>query len=194
LALSIPNKKDNAFIALLTSGANPNAFLGLSNDSTPLLCSIENQENCEVFYFENLLTHGADPNLSPIDTLRGSDNRYPIMRVISYNADNGEDCLNMVRLLVEHGADMKVCMQSEITEICEGVLTECLRFKSMQMLRYFVIEKRIDIPQIVAASWDKKYNLKEYLLTDKFKFESPGQQDYRKIRDEIIQFLDSKGQ
>ncbi|MEC4050936.1 hypothetical protein OX284_015980 [Flavobacterium sp. SUN046] len=204
LALAIYNNKPNTFIELLKIGANPNIILGEDNDTSPLICAINTIEECNVFYVENLLKYGANPNMQIMNPKKGYSfrNSFPLIR--SINRD--KRCLNMIKLLVDNGADINCCYKQDFLNYCEGVIDECLMFQNMAALKYFVIEKNIKIPDsIFIYATNKKnervYNLldilrsKEFALDDfedeqlkmKFNFEKR-----RKDRDEIIEFLKKK--
>ncbi|MEC4050939.1 hypothetical protein OX284_015995 [Flavobacterium sp. SUN046] len=204
LALAIYNNKPNTFIELLKIGANPNIILGEDNDSSPLICTIESTYDCNLFFVENLLKYGANPNMQIMNPKKRYlfNNSFPLIK--SINRD--ERCLNMIKLLVDNGADINCCYKQDYRNDCQGVIDECLLFKNMAALKYFVIEKNIKIPDsiFIYATNEKNervYNLldilrsKEFALDDfedeqlkmKFNFEK-----HRKDRDEIIEFLKKK--
>lgn len=205
LALSIQNDKRNAFIELLNSGANSNELLGFPADATPFIYSIQNVENCNLFYVENMLKHGANPNLEIKNPNPDYyfENSFPLLVAIGKNDNNAKDCINLVSLLVENGADIKCCFKQPFSNICEGVIAKSLTMNSMETLKYFVIEKKIAIPDTVIIigeldkSTQKVYGLKEILNSEDYKysdFENElGNHDrsrLRKTRDEIIEFLE----
>ncbi|MEO7171662.1 hypothetical protein [Flavobacterium sp.] len=204
LALSIQNHKRKAFLALLNAGANSNELLGNPQDATPFIYAIWNVDNCDLFYVENMLKHGANPNLEIKNPKPGYyfQNTFPLLVAIGLNDNNGNDCLNLIRLLVENGADINVCFKQPESDLCEGVIAESLTANSMETLKYFVVEKKITIPDTVTIyggidkSTQEVYGLKEVLSSEKFEykdFESDGikydRSKQRKIRDEILEYL-----
>jgi ankyrin repeat protein len=210
LTLAIVNRKQEACVELLKAKADPNVLLGSNEDSTPLTEAILHQENCDLFYIESLLKHGANPNLEIIskDEKHFFFNSYPLIVAIGQNDKNGEECLNIIKLLVEYGANINCCNPRPMDEgICEGVIDECLTISSMENLRYFVIEKKIKIPKIVYIrgginkATQQEYSLTEILNTEDYQFEDfedetgkVNRSKSRKIRNEILEYLKNTGQ
>ncbi len=180
LTLSIVNKRQNAFVALLKGGANPNGLVGEFKDSSPLICAIEHQDNCDTYYIENLLKYKANPNMEIKNPNNGYyfGNSFPLIVAVSQNAHNGESCLSIVKILVDKGADINCCVPDPDSELCEGVISECLTNSSIDILKYFVVDKNINIPDKVYArgEGDKKtmrvYSLSEALDLEDFKFDN----------------------
>ncbi|MES2410098.1 MAG: hypothetical protein V4535_01505 [Bacteroidota bacterium] len=204
LELAIQNHKRNAFLELLKSGASPNELLGNPQDATPFIDAIWDVENCDLFYVENMLMHGANPNLEIKNPKPGYyfQNRFPLLVAIGINDGNGNDCLPLIRLLVDNGANINYCYKQSFSDICEGVITESLRSSSMETLKYFVVEKKIAIPDTVIIygeinkSTQQAYELKEALNSKDYKYEDfedeLGKHDrsqLRKTRDEILEYL-----
>lgn len=214
LALSIHNDKKNAFLALLKAGANPNLLLGNPANATPLIYGIENTmslervSNCDLFYVKSMLQFGADPNLEiknpqPEYTFYNS---FPLLVAIHANTARVNECLDLIKLLVDSGADINCCYRQPDSEICEGVLAVALSGNSMEILKYFVIEKKIAIPDTVSIiggldkSTQEAFSLREILTSKYYKYEDfeseTGKHDrsqMRKTRDEILEYLDKVG-
>ncbi|MEC4050937.1 hypothetical protein OX284_015985 [Flavobacterium sp. SUN046] len=204
LALAIYNNKPNTFIELLKMGANPNIILGEDNDTSPLICAINTIEECNVFYVENLLKYGANPNMQIMNPKKGYSfhNSFPLINAISTDLR----CLNLVKLLVNNGADINCCYKQDYRNDCQGVIDECLLFKNMAALKYFVIEKNIKIPDSIFIYAINKKNERVYNLLDILRSEEFAIDDFedekkifkisyemlRKERDEIIEFLKKK--
>jgi hypothetical protein len=207
LALSIQNYKRNAFLELLKAGAKSNELVGNSKYATPFIYGIRNVEDCDLFYVENMLKHGADPNFEIKNPEREYyfDNSFPLLVAIGKNDNNANDCLNLIKLLVDNGADINVCYQQSDSDLCEGVIAYSLISNSMETLKYFVIEKRITISDTVFISGfdksdQKAYGLREMLTTEQYKYDDfeseTGKHDrsqMRKTRDEILEYLDKIG-
>lgn len=103
---------------------------------------------------------------------------------------------------MDSGANINCCYQNPMTDLCEGVIERCISSSKMEGLRYFVIEKKIDIPKIVLVTGsvnkttEKRYGLIEILNTEDYQFEDftdeLGYNDLsksRKIRNEILEYL-----
>lgn len=203
LSLAIENNKRNAFLELLKAGADPNVFLGESNDETALVNAIIIQQNCDMYFIENLLMYGANPNLeiqNP-NPEQHFDKSFPLLVAIGSRADNGNECVNIVRHLVDKGAKINVCYTNQVSGICEGVITECLRNNSMELLKYFVIEKKIEIPGVAYTRGGVdgpviKYSLEEILNTEDFEYNDIkinkhefDRSDMRKAKKEVLDYL-----
>lgn len=199
LALAIQNNKRNAFIELLKAKADPNLLVGPVSDATPFIYAIRNVENCDLFFVENMLKYGADPNLKINPPQEGSffENSFPLLAAIGNRKDDGRECLDLVKLLVNNGANINCCYYNPLTEMCEGVLNECILSNSMITLRYFVIDKKIAVPDsvFVEGSIDKTtqkiYSLTEILNTDDYQFEAENLSHLRKSRNEVLEYLES---
>lgn len=198
LALTIVNKKEDAFIELLNHGANPNEICGNNNEFTPFLHSIDFSENCNSFYIEQLLIHGADINkeIKYIDRNGVLKQEIPIFHAINKSRDNGDECIDLVKFFVNNGANLNVCYQNPMTDLCEGIIYNCLYSKSIDLLKYFVIEKKIAIPKIVytKGSIDKsnvdKYTLIQILETSDYDFDDIP--ELKKSKDEVLIYLRNK--
>ena len=204
LSLAVVNQKNNAIIELLKAGADPNELVG-EQDETPFINAIRFNENCDLFYVQTLLKYGANPNLEIHNPKMGYHftNSFPLLVAINNLDNNGNSCLNLVKLLVNKGANMNSCYAQDYAEICEGVITESLTANNFEALKYFVIEKNIKIPDTVFIyggidkSTQKVYGLSEALKSEHFiseDFEDElGSHKFtkeRKIRDEILNYLD----
>jgi len=195
LALAIVNKKDMAFLELLKLGSNPNEIIGKKNEATPLLCALDFQENCNLFYIDALLKYGADPNLKiehkDQDIL--FEGGIPLFHAIGKTDNNGGDCINVIDLLLKKGAKIDTCYNNPITQRCESIITKCLETDSMELLKYFIIEKKIEIPNIVYSTGGinintmKTYSLVEILNTEDFNYEN--YPTAKKAKDDILDYL-----
>lgn len=205
LVLAIQNDKRNAFLQLLNAGANPNELVGDPQDSTPFINGIWNVKDCDLYYVENMLKHGANPNLEIKNPQHEFyfENSFPLLVAIKKNGIYTKDCLDLIKLLVDNGADVNCCYKQSYSKICEGVLAESLTANSMETLKYFVIEKKVAIPDTVIIlgglkkSTEEVYSLKEILKSKNYRyedFEREGKKfdrsQLRKIRDEIIEYLE----
>lgn len=210
LTLSIVNEKKKAFVELLKAGANPNELLGDSKDSTPFMTAIQYQENCDLFYIQTLVKYKADINKKIVSENRNilSDlYSIPLLASISNSSDNGDECIDTVKFLVDNGADINACILDSDSGLCEGVIARCLLGSSLQTLKYFVIEKKISIPEKVYATGQinpetmKLYSLSEILNSEDFQYEDFTDKDFgfidksdlRKAKKEILDYLKTTG-
>ena len=207
LSLAVVNQKQNAIIELLKAGANPNELLGDLKDETPFTNAITYNEDCDIFYIKALLKYGANPNLeikNP-DEEHYFENSFPLLIAIGKTNNNGDECLSIIKLLVDSGANINCCYQNSMTEMCESVINQCLLTKSMETLKYFVIEKKINIPNKayniggINKATQKVYTLTEILNTDDFKFEDMtigneklNRSKARNAKNEVLKYLNNK--
>lgn len=200
LSLAIQDKKNKAFITLLKKGANPNKLLGKKMDATPFVDAIWNIEDCNLFYVETMLKYGANPNLEIKNPNPGYyfESSYPLIVAVKVG------CIDLIKLLVNNGAKLNCFIRHEPTGLKEGVISSALYSDNMEALKYFVIEKKVQIPDTVMITGfeksDKKfYNLREILSTDEYKYDSDNygvkknKSELRKFRDEVIEYLDKIG-
>ena len=202
LTLAIVNNKRNSFLELLDAGANSNVLVGNPEDSTPFINAIQNVENCDLFFVENMLNHGANPNLE----IKNPQpeyffmNSFPLLVAIGNQVN---PCLDLIKLLVDNGADINCCYQQSYSDVCEGVLAKAITLKDMETLKFFVIEKNITIPDTVIIFGEvdkltqKAFSLREVLNERDYTFEDferdgkkYDRSKQRKIRNEILEFLD----
>jgi len=202
LALAIQNKKKIAIVALLKHGANPNELIGDPKDATPFIYAIENVENCDLFYVESLLKYGADPNLEIKNPKPGYyfAHSIPLLVAIGNRKDNGNECVDLIRLLVDKGANINYCPENSLTDICEGVIYQSLISNSMVTLRYFVIDKKIKIPKIafIKGGYNKdsqeKYTLAAILNSEDYTFTRPDLSEIKKAKEDVLKYLKDSGQ
>ncbi len=198
LSLAIQNEKREAFIELLKAGANPNELVSQPVDATPFIYAIQNVENCDLFFVKKLLEYKANPNQiikNPSNGFYNSD-IFPLHLAVGNFKNDGSECIELVKLLVDNGADINFCVEDSMESLCKGVIHKCLLMNCMGTLRYFVVEKKINIPDTVISygavnkSTQKNYSLKEALITEDFGFSDDGR--FKEIKKEILEYLDKK--
>ena len=202
LALAIQNEKRNAFLTLLTEGSNPNKLVGNPKDATPFIYGIKKVRSCDLFYVENMLHHGANPNLEIKNPKPGYyfQNSFPLLVAISNQTNR---CLDLIKLLVDNGANINCCYKESSSDFCEGVIAKTLLLNDMETLKYFVVEKKMNIPDtvIVMGEDDKAtqevYGLKEVLNSQYYEYEDfvrDGKKfdrsKSRNIKNEILEYLE----
>jgi hypothetical protein len=208
LTLSIVNNKKKAFVELLKAGASPNELLGENKDSTPFMTAIEYQEDCDLFYIETLVKFKADINkqiVSKKPNILSNLYSIPLLAAISNHGNMKNECLETVKFLVDNGADVNVCVRDSVSGVCEGVISQCLMGNSLKTLKYFVIEKKISIPEkvYVVGQIDPKtmeiYGLMEALNSKDFQYEDftnkdtgfVDRSDLRKDKEDILNYLNT---
>lgn len=208
LTLSIVNNKRSAFLELLKAGANPNELIGKFEDSTPFICSIIYQENCDQFFIENMLKFKANVNQQIVtDDFFTKTRSFPLLAAIGNSNENGEECLETIKLLVNNGANINGCVHDPDSKLCDGVVSQCLTHTCLKTLRYFVIEKNITLPKKVYATGQidpetmELYSLSEALNSEDFKYEDftdstwgfIDKSELRKLKAEILDYLKKSG-
>ena len=191
LTLSIINNKKIAFSKLLENGSNPNVFVGINNNYNPLIEAIYSSDNCDLFYISKLLDYGANPNY--MNDLKISH----LHTAIGLMGSDGRECVNIVKLLIENGADVSFCKESNNFD-CEGVINLCLNSRSMEVLKYLVVDKKINTSNFIYrmsgnnGGNDSSYTLLEILKHKKFDFSDTVNNPKVSIemRDQLINFLE----
>ena len=198
LILAIANKKDKAFLALLEGGADSNMICGTKGDVTPLLTAIDFEEDCNQFYLENLVKYKANVNLK----VKYLENGYtkeivPLLQVIDATDKEGNECVQMLKLFAEYGADLNICINNSPSNRCEGVIEQCLMGRSIENLKYLIVDKKIPIPDTVSVYGEidpatmKVFTLREKLNSEEYVYEDTPQ--VKKAKKEILRYLDSIG-
>ncbi|WP_395066618.1 hypothetical protein [Flavobacterium sp.] len=134
-----------------------------------------------------MLKYGANPNFEIINTNIESFflNSFPLLVAIR---NDGNKCIETIKLLIEYGANIDCCYLNPMSQMCEGVIHECLTNNSMLLLRYFVIEKKIPLPNVVYIegfndkSTQKKFSLLQYLNLDDLKYKNTPSEAYIKSK------------
>lgn len=148
-----------------------------------------------------MLKYGANPNLEIKNPNPGYyfESSYPLIVAVKVG------CIDLIKLLVNNGAKLNCFIKHEPTGLKEGVISSALYSDNMEALKYFVIEKKVQIPDTVMITGFEKpdqkfYNLREILTSKEFEYEDfeseTGKHDrsnLRKTRDEILDYLDKIG-
>ena len=107
---------------------------------------------------------------------------------------NNDSNLDVIRILVKYGADVNLCSPLAIGfKNCEGVIHLCIKYNCINFLRYFIIEAKTNIPEVIylEEGFDqvdqKRYSLEDILNSEDFEFEEFPKE--KKIKDEILVYL-----
>lgn len=178
LAISIANNKKNAFMALLECGVDVNQRFGIVNQFNALYLAIDysnTYHDCNDFYIKELLKRGA--RATPIEylTTKGQAVVFsPLFESISETNSKGERCLEISKLLLEHGATLNDKESDAIGDNKVDLIEHCLTVKNLDFLEYMLIEKKIKAPKvaIIYGDIDPKTEIKmtitEALESDDF--------------------------
>lgn len=206
LTQAIANDKKEAFLELLKIGADPNFICGkIKSRISPLKIAIKYQKDNDLFFIENLLKMGANPNLKTTNQYEYSSTyTLPLAEAISY----GNSSKDVLELLIKYGANINKCIYGESNEqYCEGVIDFCFMYSRMDLLRFFIIEKKIKIPKEPFIEWyipELDKNEKLYTFEEVLNFESNEYEDFedelgkhdnsnnRRIIKEILLYVKSK--
>lgn len=189
LSLSIVNEKREAFIKLLELGADPNMISGIEDNCSPFTNAIEYNKDCNLFYIENLLKHKANLNKILKYNSNGIEKiNSPLFLAIDTYDDNANFCSEMIYLFDKYNIDLKNYTN-------EKIIFNCLFSKNMIALKFFIIEKKINIPETIDSSGlsienQKKYSLIEILNLEEYRFDLYTENENAKI--EILNYLKKK--
>jgi hypothetical protein len=190
LSLSIVNQKKDSFIKLLQLGANPNMISGFDNDCTPFTNAIEYSKDCDLFFIENLLKYKADVNKTINYSSNGFEKKNtPLFLAIDTYDENANFCSEMIYLFDNYSLNL-------LNYSNETIIFNCLFSKNMKALRFFIIEKKIEIPRLIDTNGlsienQKKYSLIEILNLDEYKFDFYKENEIAK-KDILIYLLKNK--
>lgn len=199
LDLAIVNKKKNAFTALLEHDANPNVVSGELSDATPLLIAIETVEDCDLYFIEGLVKHKANPNYGLVMPPENNwySPKFPLAMAIGARNDEGNECVNLVKLLINNGANVNYKYAYSPTGTFNNIFDDCLSSKSIETLKYIVVDLKTSIPNpaYIKGGVDKttqeEFTLTEILNTKDFQFNHSYEQI--KAKDEILEYLKVTG-
>jgi len=143
LMLSIVNKKNNSFKTLLKLGANPNLKNNYSNNTAFLVaCDFCDMLPNNIEVLSELIHYGA-----VVNSIQVSDRVKKDGTVIHYSSTplievTSNNCNKAVRLLVENGADINKVLRDGY-----GAITYALLVDNLEAAKYFLIEKKANIPE-----------------------------------------------
>lgn len=197
LSLAIANNKKESFDYLLKLGADPNIVSGNEKNTTPLILAIDLAQNCDNYYVTKLLENGANANFSFKYKYNNIIKRAsPLFSAIEADDETGNFCIEMVELLCNHGASINIWDFDVFSSFKEDVIYKCLFSKNMLALRYFIIDKKIKIPEYVYITGQLKventkyFTLEEMLTSDEYKFEFYPENE--KAKQEVLDFINNK--
>lgn len=193
LMLSVANDLEKSTVKLLELGANPNlkSKIDSEDDSsyvdTPMLIACDDiltQKACNTTLLNSLIKHGGNVNDRIQVRFVGADYlsyETPLLKV------SGGRCLDVLKLLVESGADINSYNYKEGV----GPITEAIVQDRMENLRYLVIDRKARIPEycfVVQAYNETKR--KTYTVTaflQKKNYKQGSKED--NIRSEVLEYL-----
>ena len=186
LAISIANNKKNAFLALLECGVDVNQRFGIVNQFNALYLAIDysnTYQDCNDFYIKELLKRGA--RATPIEyvTTKGQAVVFsPLFESISETNSKGERCIEISKLLLEHGATLNDKESDAIGDNKVDLIEHCLTVKNLDFLEYMLIEKKIKAPKvaIIYGDIDPKTEIKMTIT------EALESDDFTTLNDEAI--------
>lgn len=193
LMLAVANNLENSVAKLLELGANPNLRSKISQEEdssyvdTPLFIACDNsliRNSCRLDILKSIIEHGGNLNDKIEIKFKGADyitHRTPLLTAC------GGSCLEVVKLLVESGANLNNYDYAE----GNGPITKAIIQDRMEILRYLIIDRKASIPKycfVVDAHNEtprKTYTVTEFLLKRNYDKYS---ENYG-IRKEILEYL-----
>lgn len=190
LMLAVVNNKVKSVEVLLKNRANPNLpdYYKHDNAVTTLCREWNFDGNCDTSIMSLLLKHGGNVNyqLKYVDTVYGEITTNPL-GIATYAGK----CLDFIKVLVEHGADINESNNKpDNTPVAGAIFSE-----SLNVAGYLIIEKKARIPEycFIRPKGEKSYEQK-ITITDFLneKHYEKGSDNYR-YKEEIISYLKGKG-
>ncbi len=174
---------------LLELGANPNLRSSKTGKSAfdDACLHYEPLQNGDSI-LSLLIRYGAEVNNMKIDTVVNKYGR----KIVTYSTPLVSVCfygnLFGVKLLVDNGADITIYKGNE-----GSLITYTILGKNLDMVKYFLIEKKIPVPEYCVIRQEgnpseRKMTLLD-LLNENVEMYSPEQ---KRLREEIIEFLKDK--
>lgn len=197
LMLSVANNLEKSTAKLLELGAKPNlrSKIGSGKDSsyvdTPVFIACDDiltQKGCNTKVLNSLIKYGGNVNDRIQVRFVGAD--YVSYETPLLKASGGR-CLNVLKLLVESGADINSYDYKEGV----GPITQAIVHDRMENLRYLVIDRKAKIPKycFVVHAYNetkrKTYTVTAFLQKQNYK--SGSKED--EIRSEILVYLKKNG-
>lgn len=189
LSVAVVADREGAVAKLLRAGANPNArsFDG----SSPFLKACFYGVNLKnpIAVLKMLIDHGADVNSVQVDTTTDQfghrkNFRRSGLRMLIYNGS-----LPGVRLLVDKGVKLNAYGRND-----SSLVSYALLIKDLDIARYFLIEKKLPVPDYVIIRQPGFKNEKKMTLTDMLNERDFAQDEKnQRLKAEILAFLRSKG-
>lgn len=194
LMLAVANNLKKSVRYLLEAGADPNIR---SNETegdltTPMFIAcnhIYKKKICDLDILELLIAYKGNVNDS-LPMVFANANYTVANRPLLEACKSG--CLDMVKLLVNKGADINQYDYSE----GDGPISYAIIFDNLEILKYLIIEKKIKIPKYCCVI--QAYNesprvektIQESLMSKKYK---DGSKEFR-LREDILNYLKSESQ
>jgi len=191
LMLAVSNNLKASVKKLLELGADPNkrSIMKSSSDEivTPFLigCNhIYKKDYCDISILKLLIDHGGKVD-EEVEIQYLNANYKSIETPLMLATKN--DCLPVVRLLVQSGADINKYDYSE----GHGPISRSIMLGNLKVLKYLVIDQKAKIPKYCFVRQAHKESPREELTITEFLNEQeygPNTDEHR-IRKEIIDYL-----
>ncbi len=121
---AIESGNHNAVLKALKAGADPNSFTA-NGEFTALLIAIDNND---LEMAQILLDYGADPDL------RAKNDMSPVFRIVARNNPEDKD---MLRLLLEHGADYTAANNFQYTVNPVSIAMKIKNYDALNMFNEY---------------------------------------------------------
>lgn len=188
LDLAIINDKARSFETLIQANVNVNASSPVDGRTALFnLCTYSHSLGHVLFYMKSLVEHGADVNVSVPDTLGGKPIRITALEMLVQNTSDTES----IKYLIDHGARLDLYPKDG-----PGALISKARLNSdLRPLKYLLIDRQISPPEFVAIR--NEGTSRREIITLRKSLEERDVSAYpeqQKVKEEILLYLDSKGQ
>lgn len=188
LMLAVVNNLDESVQILLEAGADPNMRSAKNEgENTPmfLACNpIFKRQICDLDVMKLLIDHKGNVN----DSLKVQFlNADYIVKYTPLIEACKSDCLDLVKLLVENGADINSYDYKEGF----GPISKAIIYDNLHILKYLVIDKKAKIPKYCYVRQAHNESPRQELTVTDFLNEKeykPNSKEY-KLREEILDFL-----
>lgn len=193
LTLAVINNKNKSIRCLLSFGADPNLKSPINN-STPFLnaCKYYFLLDSGVTYLSLLIQYGADVNAVQsqiFDNPGDAGGTYKFQQTaLEYLCSFGT--LDAVKILENNGADLNVYPKNGF----ESLITSADSNGQLDILKYFLIEKKVLIPDYCVLRHAGQPNEEKITLTQLLNERMLKMDDHQlQIKQEILDFLKVHG-
>ncbi len=191
LSLAIVNNKKESFIELLKLGADPNLYD--SECDSPIILAIKLNNNCDLFFIENLIKFNAD--LTPGFYNKCNLSLDPLLETIeNFNDENNEDCcFDILQLISNNIKDLDLNEFNDAENFKQNIVYYCLKSRNISALKYLIVDLKYKVPDsifvdgLVLWEYSGYTNLIEILDNKDFIFKNSKYRE--KARRKLLKFL-----
>lgn len=189
--------KNEAIKMLLENGADPNLADTRYNETALILAvkntrnnSGESYDNCNTEIIELMIKYGGNVNTKQQFNYTSTNGGAVSANTSLLGIASQNGCLNVVKLLVEHGADINFGTESEPNHIILSALYQ----NNLDIVKYLIVDKKAKVSPVLftrpanGTTPAQNVSIESYLTDQDYVKDS----DEFNLRQEIIDYLQNK--